>query len=289
LGRVFSSIGNTVSDLGSTFIKGNIFQDARTQIRSGKDGAEFRPSVVTTLTFSLDRIKEIKTKLGVTINDVITGVIFLGTRLYMQESSSPNDDDHQQQGNPNGDATALMVVNTRAIGGGYKTIEEMVKPNSKMPWGNKFIFMHVSMPKLSCNNDQVDSDPLRFVKEAHWTIKRKRNSAAVYLTGWMLEILRKIRGPEAAARYFYNTMKNSSLAMSNLIGPVEQMAVANHPIKGFYFTFVGSPENLAITILSYVDKLRIAIRMEKDFMDPQKFNSCIENAFQMIFEAAVKE
>ncbi|KAH7863766.1 hypothetical protein Vadar_021761 [Vaccinium darrowii] len=287
LGRVFSSVGNTVSDLGSTFIKGNIFQDARTRIRSGEDGAEFRPSVVTTLTFSLDRVKEIKTKLGVTINDVITGVIFLGTRLYMQQSSSPNDDDHQQQGNPNADATALMVVNTRAIGGGYKTIEEMVKPNSKMPWGNHFIFMNVSMPKLDCNN-QVDSNPLRFVKETHWNIKRKRNSAAVYLTGWMLEILRKFRGPEAAARYFYNTMKNSSLAMSNLIGPVEQMAVANHPIKGLYFTFVGSPESLAITILSYVDKLRITTRMEKDFIDPQKFNSCIENAFEMIFEAAVQ-
>ncbi|KAH7862061.1 hypothetical protein Vadar_034256 [Vaccinium darrowii] len=215
-----------------------------------------------------------------TINDVIAGVIFLGTRLYMQQSSTTNDVDHQQQGNPNADATALVVLNTRALG-------EMVKPNSPMSWGNHFTFLHVSIPKLTRNN-QVDSNPLRFVKEAHWTIKRKRNSAAVYLTGWMLEILRKFRGPEAVAWYICNTITNSSIAMSNLIGPVEQMALANHPIKGLYFTIVGGPQILTITIISYVDKLRITIRMEKGFMDPQKFNCCIENAFEMIFTAAVQ-
>ncbi|KAH7861871.1 hypothetical protein Vadar_032012 [Vaccinium darrowii] len=93
---------------------------------------------------------------------------------------------------------------------------------------------------------------------------------------------------QAAAQYFYNTIKNSSIAMSNLIGPVEQMALANHPIKGLYFTFVGTPQSLGITIISYVDKLRITIRMEKGFMDPQKFNSCIETAFEMIFTATVQ-
>ncbi|XP_058202100.1 wax ester synthase/diacylglycerol acyltransferase 3-like [Rhododendron vialii] len=75
--------------------------------------------------------------------------------------------------------------------------------------------------------------------------------------------------------------------MSNLIGPVEQMALANHPVKGLYFTLVGGPESLAITIMSYVGKLRITIRMEKGFIDPPKLNSCIENAFDMIFKAAV--
>ncbi|KAG5545283.1 hypothetical protein RHGRI_017670 [Rhododendron griersonianum] len=200
-----------------------------------------------------------------TINDVITGIIFLGTRLYMQQSSSTKDDhDNQQQGNTN--ATALVVLNTRAPGG-YTTIEEMLTGGA--------------------TDDHANLNPLRFVKEAHGIIKRKRNSV-VYLTGWILEILRKFRGPEVAARYFYNTMKNSSIAMSNLIGPVEKMALASHPIKGLYFTFIGSPESLAVTIMSYIGELRITIRMEKGFMDPQKFNSCIQKAFDMMFKAAVQ-
>ncbi|KAF7116285.1 hypothetical protein RHSIM_RhsimUnG0032900 [Rhododendron simsii] len=245
LGQVFSGVVNTVSDFGSTLIKSSFTRDGLSPIRSCGDGVEFRPSVITTLTFSLDHIKQIKAKLGVTINDVIMGVVFLGTRLYMQASStsSSSHDDEQQQQQGNANATALVVLNTRAIGG-YKTVGEMVKPNSKMPWGNQFTFLHVSIPKLKHGeiDDQASSNPIRFVKKAHRMIKRKRNSVAVYLTGRMLEILRKFRGPEVAAQYVYNTLNSSSIAMSNLIGPVEQMALANHPVKGLYFTLVGGPE-----------------------------------------------
>ncbi|XP_058217785.1 wax ester synthase/diacylglycerol acyltransferase 11-like isoform X3 [Rhododendron vialii] len=282
LGSVFTGVADTVLDFGSTFVK-----DGRTPIRSGEDGVEFRPNVITTVTFSLDRVKQIKAKLGFTINDVIMGVIFLGTRLYMQQSSSTKDDHNEQHGNTN--TIALVVLNTRALGG-YKIIEEMVKTKSEMPWGNHFTFLHVSIPKLigGATDDQANLNPLRIVKEAHCIIKRKRNSAVVYLNAWMLAIWRKFRGPEATAQYFYNTMKNSSISMSNLIGPVEKMALAKHPIKGLYFTVIGSPESLAITIMSYIGELRITIRMEKGFMDPQKFNSCIEKAFDMIFKAAVQ-
>jgi len=47
---------------------------------------------------------------------------------------------------------------------------------------------------------------------------------------------------QAAAKYLYSTLRNSSTTISNMIGPVEQMAVANVPIKGFYFMVAGSPE-----------------------------------------------
>ncbi|KAH7859372.1 hypothetical protein Vadar_000204 [Vaccinium darrowii] len=187
-----------------------------------------------------------------TINDLIVGVIFLGTRLYMQassSSSSSHDDQQQQLGDSNANATALVVLSTRAVSG-YKTIGEMVKPNSELPWGNHFTFLHVTIPKLkhakngasTATDDQLIANPIRFVKKVHKMIKKKRNSAAIFLTGRMLEILRKFRGPES----------------------------------------------LAITIMSYVGKLRITIRMEKGFVDPQKFNSCIENAFNMISKATVQ-
>lgn len=34
------------------------------------------------------------------------------------------------------------------------------------------------------------------------------------------------------------------MSISNLIGPVEQMTLNNHPIKGFYFVAPGIPEVL---------------------------------------------
>lgn len=47
---------------------------------------------------------------------------------------------------------------------------------------------------------------------------------------------------QATSKLLHNTMKNSSLTLSNLIGPVEKMALANHPVNGLYFTASGLPQ-----------------------------------------------
>lgn len=46
-------------------------------------------------------------------------------------------------------------------------------------------------------------------------------------------------------------------------------------------------QSTQVTVISYAGKLRIGIGVEKDFIDPYKFKSCIANAFDMISEAAV--
>ncbi|CAK7322765.1 unnamed protein product [Dovyalis caffra] len=76
------------------------------------------------------------------------------------------------------------------------------------------------------------------------------------------------------------------MGITNVMGPMEQMAVANHPINGLYFVVTGSPQSLMAGIISYVGKLRVALLVEKDFIDPKKLKSDIENAFDMIFKDA---
>ncbi|KAA8524360.1 hypothetical protein F0562_010783 [Nyssa sinensis] len=275
LAQIFYGFFNTVLDFGWSILKSSFVEDDPTPIRSGDDGVEFRPITITTMTFFLDDIKKIKANLQVTINDVITGIIFLGTRLYMQDTN------HELS---NTESTALVLLNTRNIGS-YKSIKDMTKPNAEMPWGNYFAFLHISIPNLTKTDF---SNPLDSVLKAHRQIKKKRNSAIICLTAMLLESLRKFKGPETTARYIHGILKNSSMAITNLIGPVEQMALANHPISGFYFNVVGAPQSLGVTMVSYVGKLRVSVRVEKGFMDPCKFKSCIENAFQMIFKAAVQ-
>jgi hypothetical protein len=53
------------------------------------------------------------------------------------------------------------------------------------------------------------------------------------------------------------------------------------------FNFV-ELQNLTITIMSYMGKLRIAFGLEKDFIDKQKFISCMESSLEMIITAARK-
>ena len=40
---------------------------------------------------------------------------------------------------------------------------------------------------------------------------------------------------QAAARFVRKTFKNSSMAITKMIGAVNQMALANHPCKRLYF------------------------------------------------------
>lgn len=94
----------------------------------------------------------------------------------------------------NESSTALVLLNTRYING-FKSLNEMCQnQESKSLWGNKFAFLHISLPQLHQYDESLK--PLKFVQEIQSIIKRKRNSAAVYLTGMLLESMRKYRGPE---------------------------------------------------------------------------------------------
>ncbi|KAL8131951.1 hypothetical protein AgCh_007742 [Apium graveolens] len=265
--RLLRGVINTVMDFGTSILKK---EDDLTPIRSANKGLEMAPRNTTTITFSLDTIKQIKSRLNVTINDVITGIIFYGSRMYMEEESSES---------RNANSSALVVFNTRNIGR-YKSVNEMVKPNADKLWGNQFTLSHVPIPKFSNLGDS--SNPLKFILKVHKTMERKKNSSAVYMTAGLIESVRKFRGAEVAAKLIQNTLKNSSIALSNLIGPVEQMALQNHPVKGFYFTVAGVPVSTGVAIVSYMGKLRVAITSEKGYIDADKFKSCVLKAFDMI-------
>ncbi|KAI3903746.1 hypothetical protein MKW98_020569 [Papaver atlanticum] len=253
---------NTITDFTWSLWKGNMSEDHASPIRSPKEGVEFRPVSISTVTFSLDQIKEIKAKLGGTLNDVIVGIIFYGIRLYMETAS---------KGAGNSRSTALVLLNTREITT-YQSVEEMGKSETKGPWGNNFGFIHVSIPNAT-NLDT--SDPLKFVFEANKMITKKKNSLVVYLTGKLIDLMRKLRGPEETSKYIHDVIWKSSMAISNLIGPVEKISLANHPVKGIYFMVVNVPQ------------MRIAVGAEKELIDQALFNACLDEAFERIFKAAL--
>jgi hypothetical protein len=47
---------------------------------------------------------------------------------------------------------------------------------------------------------------------------------------------------QAVARYIHGTLRNSSMTVSNVIGPVQKVAFVNHPLKGLYYMTVGVPQ-----------------------------------------------
>lgn len=53
---------------------------------------------------------------------------------------------------------------------------------------------------------------------------------------WFLSWWQKV------AKHLRGTLTKSSAVISTLVGPVQQMSLANHPVKGLYFTLAGGPE-----------------------------------------------
>ncbi|KAI3894950.1 hypothetical protein MKW92_007389 [Papaver armeniacum] len=237
--EIVSMFKNTITDFTWSLWKG-MLEDHASPIRSAKEGVEFGPVSISTVTFSLDQIKDIKSKLGGTLNDVIVGIVFYGIRLYMETAS---------KGAGSARSTALVLLNTREITT-YQSVEEMGKSKTKGPWGNNFGFIHVSIPDAT-NLDT--SNPLEF----------------------------------ETSKYIRDVIWKSSMAISNLIGPVEKISLANHPVKGIYFMVVNVPQSLMVTMVSYMGKMRIAVGSEKELINHKLFNACLEKAFERIFKDAM--
>jgi len=60
-----SSFFSSISDFGSSILKTTMIEDDKTPIRSGYEGNESQPVTLSTISLSLDQIKEIKSRLKV--------------------------------------------------------------------------------------------------------------------------------------------------------------------------------------------------------------------------------
>ncbi|XP_028761697.1 O-acyltransferase WSD1-like [Neltuma alba] len=281
LSRIPSFVPNiytSIKDFGWSLLKSTHDEDDKTPIRSGQEGVEFQPATLSSITFPVDHIKNIKSKLGVTVNDVLTGIISYAIRLYMQ------DVDYSSRTKK---CTLLPMLNMRNVES-YETKENNMRTgiDRKGTWGNKFTYTHVPVPELT---DTLVSDPLQFVWEAHHSMKMKKRGHLVYsLLSMFLQMEHEFSGPEAVGKHFHKTMRNSSVLISNMVGPSDQLAMAHFPIKSLYFTLSGVPQSLVITITSYMGILRVTTRAEEGFMDQKKLASYVNYAFEMIHKAAME-
>ncbi|XP_038887587.1 O-acyltransferase WSD1-like isoform X2 [Benincasa hispida] len=231
-GHLFSSVSNFLLNFGWSIMKNTIVEDDPTPIKPERDSMQLvKPIAISTITFPLDQIKQIKDKLNASVNDVVTGIIFLGIRLYMQEHNPES-----SQAN----SSALILLNTRKAKA-YKSVKEMVKTNTDAPWGNKIAFLPVPIPKL-IDSTTLASTPLEFVKKAKEKIMLQRSPVSVFLAAKFFEMVKNVTGPEVGAKLFKRKLKNSSIMISNMIGPVEKISLVNHPVKGIYFTVPGMPQ-----------------------------------------------
>lgn len=103
-------------------------------------------------------------------------------------------------------STAMLVFNTRDVKEGYKSVSEMVKRDSAMPWGNHIALTHVHIPGLTTDSNS-DSDIQNFILKVHEETQSKKNSWANYLSGLFIDGVGKFKGPEVRSYIFIQRLK----------------------------------------------------------------------------------
>lgn len=290
----------TVTDVISCLLRTTGWiDDSKLPIR-GPPEVQYMPIAFSSTTFNLEDIKQIKNSIGgtlddvATVNDVATGIIFYGMQRYLQTQltvGGKNLEDAYEKRSQllkqtvikqlnNARVTALCLLNTRVLTG-IQSIEEMLKPKTKAPWGNHFAFLHVPVPIMG----KVEN-PLDFVKSAKSIIDRHKMSFAVFFNAGFLRCLAILKGPHAITKSLFNTVVNTSMMISNLIGPIEKVAIDGNPLKSFSFFVSGAPISLYVSILSYMDTIKIQVIGPKALIDVNMLCKCFAEAFEEIKEAS---
>ncbi|KAI3929164.1 hypothetical protein MKX01_006400 [Papaver californicum] len=228
----------------------------------------FRPFSVYSVTISLERVKQVRTKLGATVNDVIIGLLSYVIHWYMErkkklmEQYAEVADGLTMDSIAKGAAsmTLCVMLNTR-IFKGSKYLEDMIKAEA---WCNHSSLVFAKLRTFP-NVEQVN--PLGFIVKAKNIMDRKKNSLIFYLLDSILNTATRMKGQKGMDEMLYNSFANASTSIVNLIGPKEQMAFMNHPVSSCYYFTAGVPQSIIFTSVTNMDKLMVVVTMEKGFVD----------------------
>ncbi|KAI3955059.1 hypothetical protein MKW98_005062 [Papaver atlanticum] len=244
---------NTSYVLMESLLRITILEDQPSAIRSKTSENMkielFRPFNIHSVTLSLERVKQVKTKLGavmqLTLINSMTICVMLNMRIYK----------------------------------GFTNIEDIRED----AWGNHSSLLFIPLP-TSTNVEEVN--PLDLISKAKDAMDRKKNSMVFYLIDSLLSTAMWTKGQKGIDDMMYSSFKNATTLITSLIGPKEQMAFLDHPVSSFYYFVSGVPQSITFTSVSCMEQLKLVVTMEKSFIDSELFISCMDEAFENIFRAA---
>ncbi|XP_065877596.1 wax ester synthase/diacylglycerol acyltransferase 6-like isoform X3 [Euphorbia lathyris] len=220
---------------------------------------------------SLDDVKLIKTHMDITINDVILGVTQAGLSRYLNRESGEN--------NKKKRVRATVLVNLRPAPGIQKLAELMDKKEKKgkWGWGNRIAYVVVPF------NVELQKDPLDYIRKAKVSIDRKKLSLEPFCTFALAEFLIFTFGVKVASIIANRFLSNTTLAFSNVVGPIEKISFYGHPISFLAPSVYGHPHALTIHFQSYAKKMTIVVAVDPDIiLHPHKLLEDFEESLLLI-------
>uniref|UniRef100_A0A8I6YFE4 Diacylglycerol O-acyltransferase n=1 Tax=Hordeum vulgare subsp. vulgare TaxID=112509 RepID=A0A8I6YFE4_HORVV len=124
-------------------------------------------------------------------------------------------------------------------------------------WGNQlgFIILPVQIA--------MHRDPLDYVRKAKNTTGRKKSSLEVAFIHVVAEVFFKVFGRKAGAYIIHRLFSNTTMMLSNMIGPAEQVELCGHPVVFIAPSQYGLPQAINVNFKSYVNIVRVVLAMDE--------------------------
>ncbi|KAK7300876.1 hypothetical protein RJT34_11727 [Clitoria ternatea] len=279
-------IWHTVLDMALFVLTTFFIKDTPTPLK-GAPGVELNTKRFVHRTVSLDDIKLIKNEMKTTINDVLLGITQAGLARYLNKvyaGLDANSDGvkHRSIILKKIRLRAAILVNIRPVAG-IQDLADMMAESSKAKWGNwmGYIILPFSIA--------LHDDPLEYVRQAKATIDRKKHSLEAICSYVCAKLILNLFGVKVAAAITRRVLFNTTIAFSNVPGPVEEISFYGHPAAYIAPSVYGHPQALTIHFQSYADKMTICLALDPLVIpDPYLLCDDLEHSFKLILDAVKK-
>ncbi|KAJ9146554.1 hypothetical protein P3X46_028803 [Hevea brasiliensis] len=262
-------------------------EDTKTPLK-GAFGVDLKPKRFVYRSVSMDDIKLIKNKMNITINDVILGITQAGLSRYLNREYGENEKDGETKQNkiilPKSILLrATVLVNLRPAVG-IQTLADLMGKESKVKWGWGNRIGYLVLPFTISLQD----DPLNYVRQAKATIDRKKRSLEPFCTFQIAKLVLCTLGVKVGAAIAHRFLSNTTLAFSNVVGPVEEVSFYGHPLAFIAPSVYGHPHALTIHFQSYSNKMTIVLAVDVDVIPhPHKLCDDLEQSLKLIKDAVL--
>ncbi|KAK4738926.1 hypothetical protein R3W88_002623 [Solanum pinnatisectum] len=232
-------------------------------------------------TVSLDDIKFIKNATNATINDVILGITQAALSRYINRKYEI--EGKMKLSVEQMRCRATVLVNLRPALG-VQAVAEMIEKNAIVIQGNCFGFVIIPLDIAQLQN------PLDYVHKAKISMDRKKRSLESQCTFYVLQLFLNLFGFKGATKLAKRVPSQTTLAFSNVAGPLEEVSFSGHPLAFLAPTCYGQPTGLMVHACSYAKKLTFAITVDEGMIsDPNQLGDDFVDSFKSINEAALSK
>ncbi|GAB2221909.1 hypothetical protein Droror1_Dr00013104 [Drosera rotundifolia] len=213
-----------------------------------------------------------------TVNDVIVGLTDAALSRYLHVMPG----DHRRRKIR---LRSNIAVNARKTVG-VQDLVDMMENGSKCKWGNVTGCIMIPFDVT------LEKDPLEHVRKAKLVIDRKKLSLEAKFTYYLTFLGAKDLGMKFLVSLFYRFISNTTLMLSTVTGPAEEVNFCGHRIAyicGSARTAGGYPPGLVIHYTSYMNKMSVAVCANQDLIpDPHKILDEVEESLKLMKNAVLQ-